>query len=195
MNYNSARVKRPAFPTSSSKEPGTPPRPTPKRAAILPSLCNSIHKGKLFAQPIWTGSPSRKHIYSFCSATKQNVDEYGCSDFIDDYNITKTELLAFNPWLTGDCDTALVANLDETATRAVCIGTGTASATLAPSTTVTGSASRITISTEGTQTSVVAGCRRFHTVQKGDDCPSIESDYDITFAEFYAWNPSGRLSE
>lgn len=117
-------------------------------------------------------------------------DEYSCSTFMDDYNITKAELLAFNPWLTGDCDTALFANLDETATRAVCIGTKTAAATLAPSTTVTGSASRTTISTEGTQTGVVAGCRKFHTVQKGDDCPSIESDYDITFAEFYAWNPS-----
>ncbi|KAJ5426043.1 hypothetical protein N7465_001113 [Penicillium sp. CMV-2018d] len=118
-------------------------------------------------------------------------EEATCSEFISDYNITMTELILWNPWLTGDCDTALYANLDETATRAVCIGTGTTTATLSPSTTVTGSVSQTTISAEGTPTGVVTGCRKFHTVQKLDDCPSIENDYDITFAQFYAWNPSG----
>jgi hypothetical protein len=38
-----------------------------------------------------------------------------------------SELLAWNFWLTGNCDTALYANLEESATRAVCIGTSTAS--------------------------------------------------------------------
>jgi D-hexose-6-phosphate mutarotase len=59
-----------------------------------------------------------------------------------------TELVSWNPWLTGNCDSALFAGLNDTATRAVCIGTGTATATLTPSTTVTGSAAQTTISAE-----------------------------------------------
>ncbi|KAF4237567.1 hypothetical protein CNMCM6805_006898 [Aspergillus fumigatiaffinis] len=48
-------------------------------------------------------------------------------DAYNDYEITMSELLAWNFWLTGNCDTALYANLEESATRAVCIGTSTAS--------------------------------------------------------------------
>jgi hypothetical protein len=63
------------------------------------------------------------------------------------------EFVLWNPWLTGDCDTALYANLDETETRAFCVGTGTTT-TLSPSTAVTGFASKTTTS-EGAPAGVV----------------------------------------
>jgi hypothetical protein len=36
----------------------------------------------------------------------------------------------------------------------------------------------------------VAGGQQFYTVVDGDDCESIESEFDITLAQFSAWNPS-----
>jgi hypothetical protein len=58
---------------------------------------------------------------------------------------------------------ALYVNLNGTATGAVCIVIGTATATLTPSITVTGSVSQTTVFMEGTQTGVVTGCRKPHT--------------------------------
>jgi hypothetical protein len=101
--------------------------------------------------------------------------------------------VSLNPWLKGDCNAALFANLAETATRYLCIGTGVV--TQAPSSTITGSASPTTISAEGTPTGVVSGCQRFYAVQKGDDCTSIEKNFGISLAQFYSWNPSSRSSE
>ena len=42
-----------------------------------------------------------------------------------------------------------------------------------------------------TPTGVIAGCQKFYTVQSGDGCKSIEVEFYITMAQFYAWNPSG----
>lgn len=33
-------------------------------------------------------------------------------------------------------------------------------------------------------------CSRWHTVAKGDTCPSIENKYNITSSEFLEWNPA-----
>ena len=54
------------------------------------------------------------------------------------YGVKLEDLLAWNTWLLGDCDTALWANLSSTASRAVCIGVGSKSAA-ATTTTSTGS--------------------------------------------------------
>lgn len=90
-------------------------------------------------------------------------------------------MLAWNPWLAGDCDTELYANLNQSDTRAVCIGINT-SATATTSTTVAAP----------TPTDTVAGCQEFYTIVSGDDCSTIETKFSITLAEFYAWNPSSK---
>jgi hypothetical protein len=125
--------------------------------------------------------------------SNRELGDYGCKEFAADYHISVPELVSLNPWLTGDCNAALYASLTETATRYLCIGTGVA--TQAPSSTFTESASPTTISAEGTPTGVVSGCQRFYTVQKGDDCTSIEKDFGISLAQFYSWNLSSRSSE
>ncbi|KAE8150567.1 hypothetical protein BDV25DRAFT_172050 [Aspergillus avenaceus] len=121
--------------------------------------------------------------YSYCVQKYENSTS-------SSYGVTVAELLAWNTWLSGDCDTALVANLNTTSTRAVCIGVGSKSATTIPASTGSGTATRTTASMGPIQTGVVSGCQRFHTVVDGDDCPSIESKYGISQAQFYQWNPS-----
>lgn len=96
--------------------------------------------------------------------------------------------MAWNPWLAGDCDTALYANLDSSDHRAVCIGVSSAIST---TTTTTTTASATTTTSAGpTQTGVVSGCQEGFTVESGDDCSSIEAEFGVTLAELYAWNPS-----
>jgi hypothetical protein len=51
----------------------------------------------------------------------------------------------------------------------------------------------IVASTAAQQTGVVAGCQVFHTVEFGETFYNIQRIYDITFDEFYQWNPSGKV--
>jgi LysM repeat protein len=78
--------------------------------------------------------------------------------------------------------------MNVTDTRAVCIGVGSASTTTTASS--TGTATQTSSTMGPTPTDTVAGCQKFYTVVDGDDCASIESEFDITLAQFYAWNPS-----
>ncbi|KAJ5436947.1 hypothetical protein N7445_007832 [Penicillium cf. griseofulvum] len=106
-------------------------------------------------------------------------DDYTCADLEEDVNMTEAQLLAWNPWLAGDCDTEIYANLNTSDTRAVCIGVDT-SATATTSTTVAAP----------TPSDTIAGCQEFYTVVSGDDCSTIETKFAVTLAELYPWNPS-----
>ena len=37
---------------------------------------------------------------------------------------------------------------------------------------------------------VVLACTEYYITKSGDSCASIEAAFDISFAEFYAWNPA-----
>ncbi|KAL4997218.1 hypothetical protein BDV10DRAFT_170105 [Aspergillus recurvatus] len=115
---------------------------------------------------------------------------YGCSTLESNYHVTLAELLAWNSWMGSDCDAALFQNLSSYDTRAICIGIDTSSSpTTSLTTTVT--ATTTTSSSVGpTQTDTVPGCKEFYTVDDDDGCDTIEDLFGITFAQFYAWNPS-----
>lgn len=114
---------------------------------------------------------------------------YNCEDMQGDFLITIAQLQTWNTWMGSNCDTALYANLGYESKRAICIGVN-GSAPM--STTTTSQSSTTTTASMGpTQTGIIAGCQQFYTVQSGDGCASIETKYAITFAQFYAWNPSG----
>ncbi|KAL4739523.1 hypothetical protein BDV11DRAFT_169938 [Aspergillus similis] len=115
---------------------------------------------------------------------------FGCSTLESDYHVTLAELLAWNSWMGSDCDAALFQNLSTYDTRAICIGVGSSSSPT-PTATTTATATITTSSSVGpTQTDTVAGCNEFYTVADGDGCDTIENEFGITFAQFYAWNPS-----
>jgi LysM repeat protein len=41
-----------------------------------------------------------------------------------------------------------------------------------------------------TQSGTAANCNKYYTVQSGDSCSGIETQYSITFAQLYQWNPA-----
>ena len=121
-----------------------------------------------------------------------------CEDIEGDYSITTSEMTSWNTWLAPDCDTNLYANLLSNETRPVCVGViasepiGTV--TSGPTKTLSQAATLIGITTASmgpTASGEVAGCKQYYTVQSGDSCTYIETTYEVSFAQFYAWNPSG----
>ncbi|GIC84370.1 uncharacterized protein Aud_000186 [Aspergillus udagawae] len=115
--------------------------------------------------------------------------DYGCDQIVEDFSLTLTQLTTWNPWLAGGCDTALYANLTGNDERAVCIGVG--NTTITTTTTPTTITPTTTTSSMGpTRTGTVAGCQQFYTIQSGDSCSSVETEFGITFAQLYEWNPS-----
>ncbi|CDM37952.1 hypothetical protein DTO013E5_10197 [Penicillium roqueforti] len=128
----------------------------------------------------------------FTSVDLSYSDVYTCDDIIYDYSLTMDDLVSWNSWLEGDCDTALYASLNATDDRAICIGVGSAAAT----TTASGTATQTPTTTSSsssmgpTPTDTVSGCEKFYTTTKGDDCATVETKFSITLAQFYQWNPS-----
>lgn len=41
-----------------------------------------------------------------------------------------------------------------------------------------------------TQSGEAANCNKYYTVQSGDSCAKIESQFAITFQQLYQWNPA-----
>ncbi|KAJ5933798.1 hypothetical protein N7454_006127 [Penicillium verhagenii] len=110
--------------------------------------------------------------------------DYTCSHIKDDFELTVADLVAWNPWLAGDCDTNLYRNITGNDVRALCIGIDT-------HTTTTTSHAGTSAAPTPTYTAVSRDdCDEYHTVARGDSCASIQSLYGITFAELYKWNPA-----
>jgi hypothetical protein len=67
---------------------------------------------------------------------------------------------------------------------AYCVEGPPASTTSTPATTTTSGP------TDPTQTGIASNCNAWYNVVSGDSCSKIEGLFNITFAQFYAWNPA-----
>jgi len=123
---------------------------------------------------------------------------YTCEDIESDYSVTVAQLQAWNNWLGSNCDTNLYANMTVDDTRPLCVGVNASepvgSAASGPSPTASQTSTTTgteTVSMGPKATGEIAGCTQYYTVQSGDSCTEIETIFDISFTQFYAWNPSG----
>lgn len=44
--------------------------------------------------------------------------------------------------------------------------------------------------TSPTQSGIASNCNEYYTVASGDSCTKIETQFNITFAQLYQWNPA-----
>jgi LysM repeat protein len=110
----------------------------------------------------------------------------------------------WNSWIGSACDTGIYAGLTQNDTitnNTVCIranGTASATPTSSASLTTSGSSASLTVSASSTISSasmgptpvgVLSGCPQYYTVQSGDSCAGIESQFGISFQQLWAWNP------
>ncbi|RHZ48402.1 putative LysM domain protein [Aspergillus thermomutatus] len=127
--------------------------------------------------PTYSGgipSPTQSGLIPTCDVYYYVQSGNTCYSIQDIYgNFTLTEFYTWNPSITTGCSGLQPGYY-------VCIGVAGASA----STTTSSSPY------EPQQTGITANCDAYYLVAAGDDCSAILSEYDITMAEFYAWNPA-----
>ncbi|KAG2025158.1 hypothetical protein GB937_002919 [Aspergillus fischeri] len=161
----------------------------------------SINSGSTVEQLIhWNPSLDPKNCvldpaYSYCLISGEPQACFNCSMFPSLFNVTVPEVTSMNPWLGTDCDKNLWSVLSSDGYLQLCVQQGqpnTTSSTV-PSTTATATATATTSSTVAppapTQPGAAANCSKWHTVVSGDGCQAIATQYGISLANFYLWNP------
>ncbi|KAI0203160.1 hypothetical protein F4808DRAFT_449427 [Astrocystis sublimbata] len=120
-----------------------------------------------------------------CTQFADAYPDWTCDDILANYALTIAQFYEYNPIVGKDC-----GNLWPS--YAYCIrapdyvrpdATGTTT-TKAPTTTPTAGPPGPTHSGQPTN------CNRWHVVEDGDGCDTIEAEYDITPDQFFAWNPA-----
>ncbi|PPQ88423.1 hypothetical protein CVT25_011225 [Psilocybe cyanescens] len=97
-----------------------------------------------------------------------------CGKIDDQFGITLTQLLTWNPEIDSEC-TNIQIGLAYCVSGPGATGSTSTTSTPAPSPTASGT--------------ITVGCTEYYTVVSGDSCPAIESKFSITFAQFQQWNP------
>ncbi|KAG9668275.1 hypothetical protein KCU99_g6485, partial [Aureobasidium melanogenum] len=88
------------------------------------------------------------------------------------YGISLAQLYAWNPSIGSDCSNLWLGS-------AYCVqgpaATATTSAAAAPA---------------PTQSGIATNCNEYYVVADGDSCSKIETQYSVSFAQLYKWNPA-----
>ncbi|KAI9823660.1 MAG: hypothetical protein M1826_007678 [Phylliscum demangeonii] len=100
-----------------------------------------------------------------------------CNSIETAYGITFAQFYSWNPSVGSQCANLWLG-------YAYCVR-GPASGTTSVSSTATGAGP-----TSPTQTGITSRCVKFYTVVAGDQCATIQTQFGITFAQLYQWNPA-----
>jgi len=123
---------------------------------------------------ITTTSASTSATPTTCTKYYTVVSGDYCYLIWTEFGITQAQLYAFNPTLDANCDLAIG--------QVLCVSES-------PTTT----SSSLSITTSSTTTSASAtpsACTKYYTVVSGDYCYLISTNFGITLAQLYAFNPS-----
>ncbi|KAJ5547103.1 hypothetical protein N7494_004688 [Penicillium frequentans] len=142
-----------------------------------------------------------------CDLQQVNADYSTCDLLASELTVANSsvstvQLLTWNPTLIGTCDslevgqyvcitppggswTPTIANI----TNSTSGDSGGISQTFA-STALTATATNNITTPTPIQTGMTTSCDVFYFVKVNDECDTIAAEYDITIAEFYAWNPA-----
>ncbi|KAL4733439.1 hypothetical protein BDV11DRAFT_175699 [Aspergillus similis] len=121
-----------------------------------------------------------------------------CTMLPDLYYCVQTSYVYNTPTVSAST-TAVSTTASTTTTTTLATSTTTTGSETSTSTTLTTTAtptpttttSSASISTPSPiQTGMVSDCDTFYLVVSGDSCAAIAASYDISLADFYAWNPA-----
>ena len=131
--------------------------------------------------------PTPTGTTDYCYEWHVIVANDNCALIEDEYGITFAQLQQWNPNLNSTCGNLILGD-------AYCVDGGAAASTSSsfPSSTTSSSITTTsTVSIPGpTQSGITSGCTAYYLTKTGDGCASIESEFGISFAQFYAWNPA-----
>ncbi|PYH91868.1 LysM domain protein [Aspergillus ellipticus CBS 707.79] len=125
-------------------------------------------------------SPTQSGLISTCDEYYYVEKGDTCYNIQNSYmDFTLDEFYTWNPSISSGCS-GLQPDYY------VCVGVAGSTTTATATTTASSSSA----SDEPQQTGLVANCDNYYYVEKGDSCSAILTEFDITMADFYAWNPA-----
>ncbi|KAL3476524.1 LysM domain protein [Aspergillus californicus] len=143
-------------------------------AKIEPSTTTTVTTTATYSGGI--PSPTQSGLISTCSAYYYVRSEDTCYDIQDVYrDFTLSEFYIWNPSIMSGC-----SGLEPD--YYVCVGVASSSSA---SSTATSSSPY-----SPQRTGTAANCNNYYFVENGDSCSAILSEYEISIAELYSWNPS-----
>jgi LysM repeat protein len=121
-----------------------------------------------------------------------------CTFVEDEYGVTFAQLQQGNPNINSACSNLILGDaccVDGESTAGSKSGSvlpsSNTSSEIAASSTSKRTTTTSTVFIPGpTQSGITSGCTGYYLVQSGDSCASIDSKFDISFAQFYAWDPA-----
>ncbi|KAJ5190317.1 uncharacterized protein N7498_009302 [Penicillium cinerascens] len=126
-------------------------------------------------------SPVQSGIASTCIKYYKVQSGDTCDSVEKDRSISATDFLEWNPAVGSDC-----ANLQLNVY--VCVGlTGSTTSTL---TTTIATPTAIGSVPSPVQSGISSDCTQYYKVQGGDTCDKVETDHNISAADFLKWNPA-----
>ncbi|OQE08182.1 hypothetical protein PENVUL_c010G01802 [Penicillium vulpinum] len=134
-------------------------------------------------------APTQTGIASDCNKYYTSQDGDTCDKVAAEFGITTAQFLAWNPAISSDCTSGFW--LEE----AYCVGvsSSTTATTTAASTTTTATKATTTTTVTPpapTQSGIPSDCNKYYVPVDGDNCATVAADFDITTAQFLAWNPA-----
>lgn len=131
--------------------------------------------------PVTPPAPTQSGITASCSDYYVVQSGDSCAAIESMFSLTFQQFYAWNPAIGSNCGNLWLG-------EAYCVGVF-GSSTSSGSTTSTATTGAATAPAP-TQSGVASGCKNYYTVESGDSCSAIESQYGISFAQFYQWNPA-----
>ncbi|PYH48037.1 LysM peptidoglycan-binding domain-containing protein [Aspergillus saccharolyticus JOP 1030-1] len=140
-------------------------------------------------------APVQTGIAANCNAYYAAKTGDSCDSIAAEFDITVAQFLAWNPAISSNCTSGFWADED------YCVGvvTNTTATVTASSTTLASPSSSSSSSVSSTssvtppaptQSGIPANCDAYAVAETGDNCATIAAKYNITRAQFLAWNPA-----
>ncbi|KXX73811.1 Muramidase-2 [Madurella mycetomatis] len=149
---------------------------------LLPLLLLAV-----FGQDTTPGGPQHPGTAENCIGWHTVHPGDTCAALESLYGITHAQFLEWNPAVSNDC----ISNFWPDYAYCVEVGTVTPTTTSTSSTTSSSSTPGTPIPAPGpTVPGTTAKCNAWHLVESGDTCSTIESEYNISHADFLLWNPA-----
>ncbi|KAL4998532.1 hypothetical protein BDV10DRAFT_201217 [Aspergillus recurvatus] len=128
---------------------------------------------------VTTPTPIRPGMVGNCDAFHMVVDGDGCTAIAQQYGISMSQLVNYNPEVKADCSGLWLGYY-------VCVSI----IGVEPTTTITTTSTATNgISTPTpTRPGMVSNCDAFYNVQSGDECAVIARNHGISVNQLYTWN-------
>ncbi|KAK6496086.1 hypothetical protein TWF481_002110 [Arthrobotrys musiformis] len=131
-----------------------------------------------------TPTPHQTGMTKNCKEFRQVQSGDTCASITAKYGITQAQLISWNPAIKSDCSSLWAKYY--ICVKPIGFKPNPTTTTKKPTTT---KGNGITTPTP-VQKGITKKCKSFRQVQKGDTCASIQKKSNITFKQFYSWNPA-----